>query len=238
MNTRTAHVAAIHTSGTLLDFPGEVAMIIIYKGCNFKCKFCHNPDLLSSSFLHTPPLFDIDLILEEWGKSLGTGIVFSGGEPLMWPEAISLIKYIRAAYPAFRLKVDTNGSAPWALLDALTMLGPQDMIAMDVKTSPGEYAGLTDSLAWDNVKVCLGILEKANIRVLLRTTIIENIHTEEVFLEMLEEIPKTLTYKLQAFVPSDTILDTSFAAMKKTSLEYLEQLKNLAHRHGYKNVTV
>ena len=33
---------------TLLDYPGHVAATIFTAGCNFRCPFCHNSNLLSS----------------------------------------------------------------------------------------------------------------------------------------------------------------------------------------------
>ncbi len=119
---------------SLIDFPGKVSCVCFVSGCNFRCPYCHNPDLV-----HHPgrSFLDEDTFLAFIRERQGflDGVVISGGEPTLQndlPAFLSLIK--REGYA---VKVDTNGSHPQMIRELIERL--VDYIAMDIKTDPSLY---------------------------------------------------------------------------------------------------
>ena len=121
---------------TLLDFPGKVACTVFLSGCNFRCPFCHNSELLDPD---TPGVMDDEALLKFLAGRRGIleGVAFTGGEPLMRRELPQLLAKIKEL--GFPIKLDTNGAFP-ALLKAVVSTGLVDYVAMDIKNSPEKYA--------------------------------------------------------------------------------------------------
>ncbi|MBD3427163.1 MAG: anaerobic ribonucleoside-triphosphate reductase activating protein [Candidatus Omnitrophica bacterium] len=125
---------------SMVDYPGHVAAAIFLQGCNFRCGYCHNPELIP---LNRESAYNEKDILDylEKNENMLEGVVITGGEPLIHgdlPEFTSRIKQ-----KGFRLKLDTNGSDPAGLED-LFRGHLLDYVAVDVKTSLGKYSLLTD----------------------------------------------------------------------------------------------
>lgn len=125
---------------TLLDYPGKTAASIFTLGCNFRCPFCHNADLvvplapdLKPSFLSEEEFFSF---LQK-RKGLLDGICITGGEPTLQSDLASFCKKIKDQ--GFLVKLDTNGSHP-DILNNLISLDLVDYVAMDIKNSPDRYA--------------------------------------------------------------------------------------------------
>ena len=122
---------------TLLDYPGKVACTVFLAGCNLRCPFCHNSELLDAAA--APPVMDDAELLAflEKRKGLLDGVAITGGEPCLHPDLPELMRKIRAL--GFAVKLDTNGYHP-ELLGQILDEGLADYIAMDVKNSPEKYA--------------------------------------------------------------------------------------------------
>ena len=121
---------------TLLDYPGYVAATIFTGGCNFRCPFCHNSEILGND---APPLYSPDDILAFFKKRnrILDGVCISGGEPCLQPEALEdFILQVRSL--GLRIKLDTNGSRP-QVIRHLAEQGLLDYIAMDIKAGPEHY---------------------------------------------------------------------------------------------------
>ena len=121
---------------TLLDFPGKVACTVFLAGCNFRCPFCHNFEIVQGA---ARPLMDEAALLAFLTRRRGLldGVCISGGEPLL---SAGLPELLRAAKGlGFAIKLDTNGTSPDALA-ALLGEGLVDYVAMDFKNSPDRYA--------------------------------------------------------------------------------------------------
>lgn len=128
---------------SLIDFPGRVAAVFFLPGCDFRCPYCHNAELVD---LEDPPegLTPLEeaLAFLERRKGLLGGLVLSGGEPLLHPEAARIAAAARGL--GLAVKLDTNGSFPGRIASV-----GADYVALDLKTSPGRYGlvapGLEDS---------------------------------------------------------------------------------------------
>ena len=95
---------------TLLDFPGRVACTVFLGGCDFRCPFCHNSDLLD---MNAKPLMDDEELLAflRTRRGLLDGVAFTGGEPLLRPDIADLFRRVRAL--GYSVKLDTNGRVPY-----------------------------------------------------------------------------------------------------------------------------
>ena len=122
---------------TLLDYPGKVACTVFLGGCDFRCPFCHNGELVAGPL--PPPETDDEALLAFLNKRRGLldGVCVTGGEPLLRPELPDLLARIKEL--GFLVKVDTNGARP-DRLRALVERGIADYVAMDVKNGPTRYA--------------------------------------------------------------------------------------------------
>jgi pyruvate formate lyase activating enzyme len=136
---RDIKVALRKTS--LVDYPGKVAAAIFFCGCNLRCPWCYNWELVT-----TPPedLIGLDeaMALLEKRKHLLGGVVLSGGEPTLIKELPEIISGIKSL--GLSVKLDTNGMLP----DILKKICENkdtvpDFIAMDIKLPPERYAELT-----------------------------------------------------------------------------------------------
>ena len=128
---------------TLLDFPGKVACTLFTGGCNFRCPFCHNAELLHASLETALEEADVLAFLRKRAKLLD-GVCVSGGEPLLHEDLGELLRMLRQM--GYLIKLDTNGSRPEAL-QALVAQGLVDYVAMDIKNAPDKYPqtiGLAD----------------------------------------------------------------------------------------------
>lgn len=121
---------------TLLDFPGRVACTVFLHGCNYRCPFCHNAQLLAGGVQEPIPEAKF---MEFLKKRVGLldGVCVSGGEPTLSSGLKSFIRQIKEL--GFAVKLDTNGSRPQVLKE-LVGEGLLDYVAMDIKNAPSRYA--------------------------------------------------------------------------------------------------
>lgn len=132
--------AGVLVKTTLVDFPGRVAGSFFLKGCNLHCPYCYNTGLVlgnssDDDFNTVNELFT----LMEKRQGILSGIVISGGEPLLNPYTKEII--LKAKELGYKVKIDTNGTLPEKLSELFEdqALRP-DFVAMDIKTSPERYA--------------------------------------------------------------------------------------------------
>ena len=120
---------------TLLDYPGRVACTIFLGGCNFRCPFCQNAEILDGSGGEDIPEAELYAFLEK-RRGILDGACISGGEPLL-SDVAPLLRRLKEL--GYAVKIDTNGCFP-EKLKALYAEGLIDFAAMDIKNSPQKYA--------------------------------------------------------------------------------------------------
>lgn len=189
---------------TLLDYPGKVACTVFLAGCDFRCPYCHNSQLIDGSL---PSLMDQEELLSFLDKRRGLldGVCITGGEPLLRPDLAQLLEAVKAlGYP---VKLDTNGSHPQRLR-ALAAAGLVDYVAMDIKNSPQRYpetAGLP-SLNLDSIRESAAFLLTGAVDYEFRTTVVAELHHDDDFLSIGQWLRGAKRYFLQAFADRDTVL--------------------------------
>ncbi|MDY6905319.1 MAG: anaerobic ribonucleoside-triphosphate reductase activating protein [Thermodesulfobacteriota bacterium] len=152
---------------SIIDFPGKVSCVLFLAGCNFRCPYCHNPDLIQPV---ESPLMTVDGFFEFLSPRKGflDGVSITGGEPCINKDIGDLCRAIKDE--GLTVKLDTNGSMPDAL-NGLIEQGLVDYVAMDVKTEPAQYVALTrSSVDPDTVLDSIRIIRGAGIDYEFRTT--------------------------------------------------------------------
>lgn len=206
---------------TLLDFPGHVACTVFFAGCNYRCPYCHNSELIDKD---VEPLMEDDELLSflEKRKGLLDGVAFTGGEPLMTSGLEELIVKIREL--GYLVKLDTNGSFPDRLKNLLDK-GLVDYVAMDIKNSEERYAetvGLPQ-VNFSKVKESIDLLKNSSIDYEFRTTVVDQLFDEDSFKGIAKLIEGAKNYYLQAFTDRDTVVFSGFSAPDDDKMKkYLE----------------
>ncbi len=188
---------------TLLDFPGHVACTVFLGGCDFRCPFCHNFELIDGS---APPVMDDGELLAFLQKRTGLldGVAITGGEPCLHPDLPQLIKAVRAL--GYAVKLDTNGYHPH-MLRSLLADGLVDYVAMDIKNSPQNYArtcGL-ETLDLAPVRESVNLLMQGDTDYEFRTTVVDELHAEQDFEAIGRWIAGAKQYYLQCFTDRDSV---------------------------------
>ena len=210
---------------TLLDFPGRVACTVFTAGCNFRCPFCQNSDLVISPRLSPSiPEEDIFSFISK-RKGMLDGICISGGEPLLQEDLIPFI--YKCKERALLVKLDTNGY----LTDKLRAVideGVLDYIAMDIKAAPENYAKLVGSRKFDVTPILesVDLIRSSGIEHEFRTTVVGDLHTEEDIKRIGEWMQGEKHYFLQKFVDSGALIEGGHSpASHEKMKEYLEIVK-------------
>ena len=205
---------------TLLDYPGKVACTVFLPGCNFRCPFCHNYELLSQpeELMEEEAFFSF---LEK-RRGLLQGVCVTGGEPTLQPELSGFLKKIRDL--GYAVKLDTNGYRP-DVLRAVLEQGLVDYVAMDLKNGPQSYAATCGLESLDTAKIeeSVRLLQNSGIAYELRTTLCRPLHNEKTIQDMaqwLQNISKTKVKQLflQPFVDRDTVPFAGFSAPEREEL--------------------
>lgn len=190
---------------TLLDYPENVASTVFLNGCDFKCPYCHNFELVDGT---ARPLMEEEEFFSFLGKRKGIldGIAISGGESCLHRELPDFIRRIRAM--GFLVKLDTNGYHPEMLL-SLIEEHLVDYVAMDIKNSFTKY-GITvgvPKLDTEPVRRSIDILMNSDRDYEFRTTVVKEFHEEKDFEEIGEMIRGAKKYFLQQYTCRDTVPD-------------------------------
>lgn len=173
------------TPFTLLDFPETTACILWFAGCNMRCQYCYNPEIV---FGNGKLSHESVLSFLKKRKGLLDGVVLSGGECTTHPHLVSIIESVKEL--GFKVKIDTNGSMPW-VLEKILDLGLVDYVALDIKSTRANYTKVTHSKLFGRVERSLEILLLSGCPFELRTTF----HSDLFSAGDLEEIYRWLAVK-------------------------------------------
>ncbi|MEA3453252.1 MAG: anaerobic ribonucleoside-triphosphate reductase activating protein [Patescibacteria group bacterium] len=210
---------------TLIDYPGKIAATIFVSGCNFKCPFCYNPELvLPGSIVQASPisLKDIYSFLEE-RKGFLEAVVICGGEPTIYEDIIDFAKQIKDM--GYLVKLDTNGSNP-EILKKMISQKLLDYIAMDIKAPKERYQELAGTLVdIEKIEQSISILKKKETDYEFRTTIVPGLLTKEDILKIVKWISPAKRYFLQNFQPKDKMVNSEFSTTKPYPKKYLTDIQ-------------
>lgn len=208
---------------TLLDYPGKMACTLFTGGCNFKCPFCQNADLvfLPENIVEIAPQ-DILSFLEK-RKGILEGICVSGGEPLLQEGLAFYLKRFKDM--GYQVKIDTNGTFP-EKLKRLVEEGLVDYVAMDVKNSLkryGETMGIED-FNLDGIKESIAYLKEGHVPYEFRTTIVKNFHSKQDMKDIGKLLEGADAYYLQNFEDSDRVIKSGLEAWDFETLKMFKDI--------------
>lgn len=205
------------TKLTMVDYPGKLAAVIFIAGCNMRCPFCHNKDLVINPGL--VPGVDEEEIFSylEKRKNILEGVVITGGEPTLYKDLENLITRIKKL--GLAVKLDTNGSKP-EVIEKLIYKKLVDYIAMDIKNSFTKYK-LTigrSEFNLNNIDKSISILKKGAVDYEFRTTVVDELHEEDDFKEIAKMLKGAKRYYLQSYRESDGVINKKFSPPSEEKL--------------------
>lgn len=215
---------------TFIDYPGKIASMVFLPGCNFRCSFCFNPELIFDSEkikdIDEKEIFDY---LEKQKKWID-GLVISGGEPCLHKDLPEFIRKVKSM--GYLVRIYTNGTNP-EMLRKLIDEKLIDSIAMDIKASLNEesYEKITCTKGLvENVKKSISLIIGSGIEYEFRTTVVPSIHSEKDIEEIAKSIKGADLLVLQKFLPENA-LDAKLKKLKTQSDEEMEKLANITRKY-------
>jgi pyruvate formate lyase activating enzyme len=209
-----------------IDYEGHLSLMMFTAGCNFRCRYCHNPKLIPYT-TDTIPMEELRRVLLLAKENWIDAISISGGEPTMSPFLVETVKEIKSH--GFAIKLDTQGSFPDQLKKSLPYI---DYVAMDYKMPIRRLSELTQTHVQTNdIQCSLKMLKESDIRYEIRTTVVPDFHTEMDLIQICKEIGTVKKYVLQAFVPRDDVPDPAYRNKPRTSLSLLQNYQKLCQKY-------
>lgn len=187
---------------SFLDYPGKIACIVFSNMCNFRCGYCHNPELLTKN----EPVLTVPAFFEFLNSRKGKldGVVVTGGEPTIQEGLFDFIKNIKEL--GFDVKLDTNGTNP-GILFKLLKKNLLNYAAMDIKAPLEKYPLITHAKCdISKIQKSIDLIMNSGIDYEFRTTVVKSQLSVDDFIKIGKIIHGAKRYYLQKFVPSK-ILD-------------------------------
>ena len=205
---------------SLIDYPDKMAAIVFTQGCNFRCPYCHNRELvLPEEFKEPIPLEEVMGFLKNRRGYL-EGVVITGGEPTEQEDLITFINSVKEL--GYLIKLDTNGSRPHVIRE-IVQLRSVDYIAMDVKTSPEKYSkAIGVEFSVEKIKESVELIKNSGIQHEFRTTVVQPFCSFEDVCEISSLIKGAQFYRLQAFRPSPKMINPGLQKVNQISPEEIE----------------
>ena len=228
---------------TLIDFPNTIACTVFTVGCNFRCPFCHNRDLVTGENFKKSGIRPVSEqsffeFLKKRKKWLD-GVCITGGEPTVWSDLPDFIHKIKKL--GYKVKLDTNGTNP-TMLKKLYQAKLLDYVAMDVKASFDEYQNTAKlkikneklNIVKKNLKLSIKLMLKSEIGFEFRTTVVPGIHNKSKLKQLAKDLaciavatgfrPSALSYYLQPFRPYHC-LDANYLELKPFTRDEIQTLR-------------
>lgn len=216
---------------TLLDFPGRVAAVIFTYGCNLRCPYCHNPELVvepkrDDLLISEEEVFDF---LEKRKKVLD-GLVITGGEPTVHKDLLEFIKKIKDRFPNLLIKLDTNGTFPDRVKEIMDS-NLVDYWAMDIKYAKELYEqGLNGGMKTNFIQKSVEMILKSGKEYEFRTTVVRSLHNKEAMEQIGQMIKGAKNYYIQNFRAGKTI-DENLDNSESFRQEELEEFKKILEKY-------
>ncbi len=207
------------TPFTLLDYPHKSACILWFAGCNMRCLYCYNPEIVLGKGSLT---FGKIIEFLHSRKNLLDAVVFSGGECLLHKKIISFIAEVKKM--GFLIKIDTNGSSPKAMQELLNQ-EIIDYIALDYKAPKSKFQAITQSDLYDPFEKTLDLILQAKIPFEVRTTFHSDLLTKDDLAKMV------------AFLESKNYVGNYYIQYFKNNVETLSKLERSDNRINWEKLS-
>ncbi len=208
---------------TLIDYPGNISSVVFTQGCNLRCGFCHNPDLVLPEKFSKP--FNEEQVFNYLYryKQLLDAVCITGGEPTIHSDLPKFIERIKKI--GLKVKLDSNGTNP-TMLRRLIDSNLLDFIAMDIKhrLNFGLYnrtVGFAiNKTIFDNIRKSVNIIQNSGLRFEFRTTVVRSFHSKKDVAILTKQFGQN--FKIQNF-NSEVVLNPELELQQFSAHEF-EQL--------------
>lgn len=210
---------------TLIDYPDKIAATIFTIGCNFRCSFCHNPNIVKGIAKVLPMDKIFDFLKSR--KGLLDAVCITGGEPTIQSGLIQFIRNLKKM--DLLVKLDTNGTNP-VLLEKLINNKLVDYVAMDIKAVWEDYPKITCRLFdLTSIQKSATMLMQNKVPYEFRSTVMPLLHSEVEIIAMARQIKGAEKYFLQQFksekkLVNDNLVNEATYA-KKALTDIVEKIK-------------
>lgn len=209
---------------SLVDYPSRLSAVIFTQGCNFRCPYCHNPELVEPKLFQSPESEEAVLSFLKSRVGCLDGVVVTGGEPTLQPDLLQFLKKIKKL--GFLIKLDTNGSQP----DKLKLLLKEKLVdywAMDLKGPEEKYSEIIrTNLDFSLIKQSIDLIRGSGKDYEFRTTVVKGQLSGSGLMAIGQLIKGAECYVLQAFIPAEKILDPAFRKESSCDKSELEAWAN------------
>lgn len=204
---------------TLLDFPGYIACTIFTQGCNMRCPFCQNAGLVMPDEFKNNTYISTTEILSflDSRKNKLQGICITGGEPTLQSDIIDFMGTVKAI--GYKIKLDTNGTKP-DIISKILSKKLINYIAMDIKNDQAHYAINSGSeIAFSNILQSIDLIKNANIEYEFRTTVVDELHSPDMFQNITDMLGHVKNYSLQYYAESENVINPIYHAPSQETMQ-------------------
>jgi len=210
---------------SLLDYPDKISAIIFTQGCNFRCSYCHNKELIIQKPVNTSINPEEILSFLEKRRNKLDAVVITGGEPTLQPDLIEFMQKIKKS--GFLIKLDTNGSNPDVLGEAIRRK-LADYIAMDIKAPLEKYQVITNcKVDIEKIKESVDLIKNSDVKYEFRTTVLRSQLSEEDILQIKDLANNARLWILQKYIPPVNLSHNLKNELNYTQDEFEKLRKNI-----------
>jgi pyruvate formate lyase activating enzyme len=201
---------------SLIDFPGQIASTIFVGGCNFKCEYCYNIDLVYNH-AEIPTISEIEVLdFLEKRKHLIDGVAITGGEPTCQKDIINFLKKLRGL--DLKIKLDTNGYEP-KILESIIAANLVDYIAMDIKAPLNNYSEVAGTeVNRSKILESINLIKSLSINYEFRTTVWAGFFEKYDIHKMLEPLKNAKLYFFHNFFEHGKSDSSKFKPLSKKDI--------------------
>lgn len=222
---------------TLVDYPGKLAATVFTVGCNFRCPFCHNPELVIPSDKFQRGVLSEEDFFKFLGQRQGKleGVCVTGGEPTVQKDILNFLHKIKEL--RFLVKLDSNGTNPEILEKAFSEK-LVDFVAMDIKSSLDNYSKAC-GVEIDTSKIAKSVelIRSSGVDYEFRTTVVPGIHVLEDFISIGKWLCGIERYALQEYRNEGKVLNEELMKSLNGEKLDLEKIKKLLEK-DFKKVVI
>lgn len=200
---------------SLIEYPRKAVAVVHTGGCNFRCPWCYNRDLVlrPSSLPHIAEQEVINLLTRR--KKWLDGLAITGGEPTIHADLPKFIKKVKKL--GLLVALETNGSNP-KMLERLIKEELVDYVALDVKApltwrKYKAVTGVANQKIFDNITKSAELLKRGKVDYEFRTTFVPELLSSDDIVTIAKQLKGAKRYVLQQFI-SRTTIDKRFEGLK------------------------
>ena len=207
----------------MVDFPGRLAVLMFTCGCDFRCGFCHNAQLIGDLHAKTYSYRALREKMLRYHEDWVSAVSITGGEPTLQPALPETLRFFKDL--GFQLKLDTNGAHPEVLENVLPLV---DYVAMDIKCALEHYPERVHFNHPERIRASIRLIIDRAPDYEFRTTVLEPWHTDAEILAAAHELKGARRWLFQPYLPHDDIPDPELAKIPRTRPSVLEHCASLA----------